>query len=273
MIALLLFHVLVALVLVAARRSLGRTAFVIAAAAPLAMLAWVIYLAPGIIDGEPYIQRVGWVSGLDLEMLFRIDGYALLFLLVISGAGLPVFLYSRRYFSSAPRVAVFAAIMTVFVGAMAGLVASDHLLSVFIFWELTTITSYLLIGFDDHKAQARSAALHAALVTGAGGLAMLGGFVLLAQETGTYLLSEIVAAPPQGSSVVTLAWVLILLGAITKSAQIPFHAWLPGAMAAPTPASALLHSATMVMAGIFIVGRLGTPQSLRRDGGRWLSWA
>jgi multicomponent Na+:H+ antiporter subunit A len=258
MIVVLLIHLVVAVYLAAFRRSIGRGAFVVGAIGPASVLVWAALRADGIIAGEPHTESVSWVPSLDLILDFRIDGYALLFLLVIAGAGLPIFLYSSRYFSSSPRATTFAATMTLFAGAMVGLVGSDHMLALFVFWELTTITSYLLIGYDDTKAAARSAALHAALVTGAGGLAMLGGMVLLAGEAGTYSLTEIVANPPAQSSAVTLAWGLILVGAVTKSAQFPFHAWLPGAMAAPTPASAFLHSATMVKAGIFLVGRLGT---------------
>ena len=253
---LLIIHLIAAACVLAYRRRLGRAAWLIALAGPLAALVWAVLRARDIIDGDPYIQVIEWVPNLDLSLRFQVDGYGLLFLIVVAFAAVPIFLFARRYFSTEPRVATFAATMTLFGGAMIGLVASDHLLSVFVFWELTTITSYLLIGFDDHKASARSAALHAAIVTGAGGLAMLGGFVLLAEVSGSYLISEIVAAPPGASPSVTVAWLLILVGAATKSAQVPFHAWLPGAMAAPTPASAFLHSATMVKAGIFLVGRL-----------------
>lgn len=253
---LLTIHLLAAACVLAYRTRLGRAAWLIALTGPLAILVWAILGARDILDGDPYLQVIEWVPNLDLSLRFRVDGYGLLFVLVVAGAAIPIFLFARRYFSTGPRVATFAATMTLFGGAMIGLVASDHLLSVFVFWELTTITSYLLIGFDDHKASARSAALHAAIITGAGGLAMLGGFILLAEISGSYLISEIVAAPPEASPAVTAAWVLILIGAASKSAQVPFHAWLPGAMAAPTPASAFLHSATMVKAGIFLVGRL-----------------
>ncbi|MDJ0497954.1 MAG: proton-conducting transporter membrane subunit [Acidimicrobiia bacterium] len=253
---LLLLHAFVAVCVLAYRRSIGRAAWLVVLVGPLAALLWAAFRAPSILGGETYVESIDWVPSLDLSLMFRVDGYALLFLFVIATAAIPIFLFSRKYFSSDARVANFAGTMVLFGGSMIGLVTSDHLLSVFVFWELTTITSYLLIGFDDHKASARSAALHAAIVTGAGGLAMLGGFVLLAEVSGSYLISEIVAAPPEASTPVTVAWVLILVGAATKSAQVPFHAWLPGAMAAPTPASAFLHSATMVKAGIFLVGRL-----------------
>ena len=265
MLVLLSVHLAAAIGIILFRDSLGRRAFVVGAIGPLAVLIWVAAEATGISGGDVHLQHLQWVPSLDLAISFRVDSYSLVFLLVIAGAGLPIFLYASKYFSSGSRVPVFAATMTLFAGAMVGLVTTDHLLALFVFWELTTITSYLLIGYDDHKAQARSAALHAALVTGAGGLAMLGGFVLIASAAGTYSISEIVANPPAASTSVSIAWLLILIGAITKSAQFPFHAWLPGAMSAPTPASAFLHSATMVKAGIFLVGRLGFAASAATD--------
>lgn len=146
-------------------------------------------------------------------------------------------------------------LLTLFGGAMVGLVLADNLIVLYGFWELTTITSFLLIGNDHKRSDARAAALHALLVTGAGSLAMLGGFLLLGHEAGTYRLSEILAQPPTGATVGP-ALALILLGAFTKSAQYPFHAWLPGAMVAPTPVSAYLHAATMVKAGVYLVARL-----------------
>jgi len=257
MFVVVLVHLIVAAVLVVARRQLQRWAFVVGALGPVATLVYLAANWGAVLDEEVVEETWQWVPAQDLEVSFRVDAYAMVFLLVVGVAGLAIFLYAQRYFTPARGPTLFAATMTLFGGGMTGLVASDHLLSLFVFWELTTITSYLLIGYDDRKAQARSAALHAALVTGAGGLAMLGGFVLLAEASGSYLISEIVANPAESSFAVGLAWVLILIGAITKSAQFPFHAWLPGAMAAPTPASAFLHSATMVKAGIFLVGRMG----------------
>ena len=254
--ALLLWHGLLGGVLLATRKRVGKLAFVIASLGPVATLAYVLAIGSGVLHGESVEEVIEWVPSLELVLDFRVDAFALVFLGVVGVAGTAIFLFAWKYFGGEPRVAQFAGTMTIFAGAMVGLVASDHLLSLFLFWELTTITSYLLIGYDDDKAQARSAALHAAVVTGVGGLAMLGGLVLLGSQSGTYTLSEIVANPPAGSDLVGLAWALILLGAVTKSAQFPFHGWLPGAMAAPTPASAFLHSATMVKAGIFLVGRL-----------------
>lgn len=254
--ALLLWHGLLGGVLLATRKRVGKWAFLVASLGPIATLGYVFAVGAEVLHGEPIAEVIEWVPSLELVLDFRVDAFALIFLGVVGVAGTAIFLFASKYFGGEPKVAQFAGTMTIFAGAMIGLVASDHLLSIFLFWELTTITSYLLIGYDDDKAQARSAALHAAVVTGVGGLAMLGGLVLLGSQAGTYTLSEIVANPPAGSEVVGLAWALVLLGAVTKSAQFPFHGWLPGAMAAPTPASAFLHSATMVKAGIFLVGRL-----------------
>jgi multicomponent Na+:H+ antiporter subunit A len=265
MAATLLIHFVVAATLLISHRRLGRWAFLLGAIGPGATLVWALARAGELISGGYESESFSWVPSLGLDISFRIDAYSLVFLLVIAGAGVPIFLYSHRYFSPSQRATVFAATMTVFAGSMVGLVAADHILALFVFWELTTISSYLLIGYKDEQAAARSAALHAALVTGAGGLTMLGGLVLLAGESGTYLFSEIVADPPATSAAVTVAWALILLGAVTKSAQFPFHAWLPGAMAAPTPASAFLHSATMVKAGIFLVGKLGVAAAASVD--------
>ena len=142
-----------------------------------------------------------------------------------------------------------------FAGAMVGLVLADNLLVLYGFWELTSVTSFLLIGHDHESPKARAAALQALLVTGAGALAMLAGFIILGQAAGTYRLSAIVADPPEVDGLLTVALVLILLGAFTKSAQMPFHNWLPGAMVAPTPVSTYLHSATMVKAGVYLVAR------------------
>ncbi|MDH3249646.1 MAG: proton-conducting transporter membrane subunit [Acidimicrobiia bacterium] len=256
MVALILGHVVLATLLVLARARVGRSAFAIGAVGPAATLVYAAAVLPDVLDGGSRTANISWVPSLDLGFDLRLDAYGTVFLLVIGTAGVAIFLHATRYFAGTAKAASFAATMTLFAGAMTGIVVSDHLLSVFVFWELTTITSYLLIGYSDHLARARSAALHAALVTGAGGLALLGGLVLLARESGTYLISELDGSLAAGP-VTNTAFALILIGAVTKSAQFPFHGWLPGAMAAPTPASAFLHSATMVKAGIFLVGKLG----------------
>ncbi|NNC93198.1 MAG: DUF4040 domain-containing protein [Acidimicrobiia bacterium] len=214
-------------------------------AVQLAIVAWLWG------DGaEP--AAIDWVPSLGLSVRIVPGDLNLLLTAVVAGAGLLIAGYSVSYFRDGVKRTKFLALMALFSGGMAGIVASDDLFGLFIFWEITTVASYLLIGFDDEEAPARSAALQAILVTTAGGLAMLAGFVLLVLESGTSTISVLVADPPS-STQATIALVLIFLGAFTKSAQFPFHFWLPGAMAAPTPASAFLHSATMVKAGIVLL--------------------
>ena len=205
--------------------------------------------------GTPVVEHTGWVPDLGLGIDLRLDAFAALMVVLVAGIGVLVMLYSSAYFARGGHdVGRLAGILTLFAGAMLGVVLADDLLVLYTCWELTSVSSYLLIGHDHTEAKARAAALHALLVTVTGGLAMLGGFVLLGQAAGTYRLSEILARPPSGGAV-NAALALVLLGALTKSAQYPFHGWLPGAMAAPTPVSAYLHSATMVKAGIYVLAR------------------
>ncbi len=203
-------------------------------------------------DADPSFESIRWIPSLGVEIGLRLDTMTVILTAIVAGIGALIVIYSDRYFTDHGRRARFLALLAVFTGGMAGIVASNELFGLFVFWEITTVASYLLIGFDDEKAAARSSALQAVLVTTAGGLAMLAGFVLLAMEAGTTSITELVAAPPTGTAV-TVALLLVFLGAFTKSAQFPFHFWLPGAMAAPTPASAYLHSATMVKAGIVLL--------------------
>jgi multicomponent Na+:H+ antiporter subunit A len=242
-----------ALVVAGVGRSMGPRVFYVAALAPLWTLGWAIWAMTRLDDG-PLTERHTWVDGLGLAVDMRLDWFSMLLVLMIAGVGLCVFGYAASYFHAGPEVPRTAAILLLFAGAMFGLVCSDNLFLLFTFWELTSITSFLLIGTDDTKAGARAAALHALLVTGGGGLAMLGGFVLIGQAAGTFSLHAILEDPPTGTTV-GVGLVLVLAGALTKSAQVPFHAWLPGAMAAPTPISAYLHSATMVKAGVYLIGR------------------
>jgi multicomponent Na+:H+ antiporter subunit A len=242
-----------ALVVAGVGRSMGPRVFYVAALAPLWTLGWAIWAMTRLDDG-PLTERHTWVDGLGLAVDMRLDWFSMLLVLMIAGVGLCVFGYAASYFHAGPEVPRTAAILLLFAGAMFGLVCSDNLFLLFTFWELTSITSFLLIGTDDTKAGARAAALHALLVTGGGGLAMLGGFVLIGQAAGTFSLHAILEDPPTGTAV-GVGLVLVLAGALTKSAQVPFHAWLPGAMAAPTPISAYLHSATMVKAGVYLIGR------------------
>jgi multicomponent Na+:H+ antiporter subunit A len=257
MIALLAVYALLGSGLIATGSRLGRRAFLIGAVAPAVTLAWLVYRLGDVVDGAIPWSRVAWVPQLDLWLDLRLDGFAATMSLIIAVVGVVVFLYSAAYFSGGtPDLGRVAGLLVLFAGAMVGLVLADQLIVLYLFWEITAVTSYLLIGTDYADATARAAALHALLVTVAGGLAMLGGFVILGQAAGTYRISALASAPGLTGTTVTVALVLVLLGAFTKSAQYPFHAWLPGAMAAPTPVSAYLHSATMVVAGVYLVARL-----------------
>ena len=255
MIALLVLHGLLGAALFPTGSRLGRRGFLIGGIAPLATFVWLLTQLPAILDGTPVVQHVDWVPQLGVDIDLRLDAFGALMVLLIAGIGIAVAIYSAAYFSSdSTALGRTSGLLAIFAGAMLCVVMSDNLLVLYTGWELTSITSYLLIGNDHTKIHARAAALHALLVTSMGGLAMLGGFVLIGQAAGTYRISELLAAPPSGTTV-GVGLVLVLIGAFTKSAQYPFHAWLPGAMAAPTPVSAYLHSATMVKAGIYLIAR------------------
>jgi multicomponent Na+:H+ antiporter subunit A len=227
------------------------------------LLAAAIFVAltqavPSVAAGEPLRVVWPWVPSLGVSLSFWIDGLSLTFGLLISGIGALVFLYAGTYLRGHPHFLRFMLYLTLFMLSMLGLVLADNLLTLFVFWELTSVTSYLLIGFNHADPQARRNALQALLITGTGGLALLAGIVLIGTVAGTFELSEIRA---QGDAVLTSALylpilLLFLAGAFTKSAQVPFHFWLPNAMAAPTPVSAYLHSATMVKAGIYLLARM-----------------
>jgi multicomponent Na+:H+ antiporter subunit A len=255
---LLLTHLIIGLGLVAAGARVGRRGVLVAAAAPAAVLVWLAVRAGGVLDGDTVRESVGWVPELGLEFELRLDGFAALFVLLVSGIGVLIFLYAGRYLAAGGAgQGRLLGLLVLFSGSMLGLVLADDLIVLFGFWELTSITSFLLIGNDHGSVKARAAALQALLITGAGGLAMLAGFVLIGQAVeggGTFQLSRVLADPPSGTPV-TVGLVLVLVGAFTKSAQYPFHSWLPGAMVAPTPVSAYLHSATMVKAGLYLIGR------------------
>jgi multicomponent Na+:H+ antiporter subunit A len=254
-IVLLALHALLGVAVIAFGARLGRRGFALGAIAPIATLAWLGVQGGDVLDGQAVTEHVSWVGALDLAVDLRLDGFGVVMLLLVAGIGVTVFGYSLRYFApTGDGLGRLAGLLTLFAGSMTGLVVADNLLVLYCCWELTSITSYLLIGNDHTSATARAAALQALLVTGAGGLTMLAGFVLLGQAAGTYRMSALLADPPSGT-VVEVALVLVLLGALTKSAQYPFHSWLPGAMAAPTPVSAYLHSATMVKAGVYLVAR------------------
>ncbi|HBG97334.1 MAG TPA: putative monovalent cation/H+ antiporter subunit A [Rhodobacteraceae bacterium] len=222
------------------------------------LFAGFLALVPQVADGGAIRLAWDWVPTLGIALSFLVDGLSLTFALLISGIGALVFLYSWAYLGRKPEFGRYTLFLTGFMLSMLGLVLADNLIALFVFWELTTITSYLLIGFNHEQADARRAALQALFVTGAGALAMLAGFILLGFTAGSFELSVILA---QGEALRAHALylpilILILAGTFTKSAQFPFHFWLPNAMAAPTPVSAFLHSATMVKAGVYLMARL-----------------
>jgi multicomponent Na+:H+ antiporter subunit A len=257
-VAILALFGLLGVLLIALGERVGRASLLAATVAPLVSALWVCLRLPDVVAGRVVSEHLSWVGGLGLAIDLRLDGMAATMTLIVSGMGVLILLYAHSYFDAGTAdLGRLAGLLVLFAGAMVGLVQADHLLLLYSCWEITSITSYLLIGNSHTDANARAAALHALLVTSAGGLAMLGGFVLLGHAAGTYRLSELAAGtPPTAGAAVTAALGLILLGAFTKSAQYPFHAWLPGAMAAATPVSAYLHSATMVKAGVYLVARL-----------------
>ena len=224
---------------------------------PAWSLILVLMYAGDIFDGEAIRQTIEWIPAMGLDLSFRLDGLSLLFLLLILGIGLLVILYAKYYLSSKDSMGTFYAYLMLFMSAMVGIVTSNNLIQLWMFWELTSISSFLLISFWSHKSDARKGARMALTVTGAGGLALLGGLLLLGNIVGSYDLDTVLASGDliRAHAAYPVALVLVLLGAFTKSAQFPFHFWLPHAMSAPTPVSAYLHSATMVKAGIFLMAR------------------
>lgn len=240
---------------------LGRRAFWVLALAPASAAVYALSWTTRVMEGDHPTQVVEWVPGLGLDLAFRMDTLSWLMLLLVGGVGALVLLYCSRYFSpTASGLRRFGGVLTAFAGAMVGLVVADDLLLLFVFWELTTVFSYLLIGHYADRKAGRRAAMQAIVVTTAGGLAMLVGLVILGVQGGTWRVSEIIASPPHGGAV-TAAVVCLLAGAATKSALIPFHFWLPAAMAAPTPVSAYLHAAAMVKAGVYLVARFAPAYS------------
>jgi len=236
------------------------------ALAPLLGLVLLLGQRSAVFAGEVlYLQRP-WLPDLGLNLSLRLDGLSFLFallilgigLLVILGIGLLVILYARYYLGKNERSGRFYAFLLLFMGSMLGVVLSENLLLMMVFWEMTSLSSFLLIGFWGHRSDARRGARMALTVTGAGGLALLAGILLLGNIVGSFELREVLASGHfiRNHSLYPLTLCLILLGVFTKSAQFPFHFWLPHAMAAPTPVSAYLHSATMVKAGVFLLARL-----------------
>ncbi|MBL9046259.1 MAG: monovalent cation/H+ antiporter subunit A [Tabrizicola sp.] len=237
----------------------GRTAAMLAAlTVPLAGLLLLASHAPAVLQGGLVLTQIDWFPSLGLNANFRLDGLSLFFSGLILGMGLLVIPYSRYYLSDHNPLGQFYLYLLMFQGAMLGIVLSDNVLLLLIFWELTSLTSFLLIGYWKERSESRKGALMALVVTGGGGLCLIAGMLVLGQAAGSHDLTVILQRKAElwGSGQYHLALILILIGAFAKSAQFPFHFWLPHAMAAPTPVSAYLHSATMVKAGIYLMIRL-----------------
>ncbi|GAA1084635.1 hydrogen gas-evolving membrane-bound hydrogenase subunit E [Nocardiopsis composta] len=253
----LALHAAAAVLLPPLVRVLGARAFLVASLPPALSAAWVLAQSPGIVAGRPTESSVPWVPALDITLDFRVDALSLAMVLLVSGVGAVIFCYSAAYFrSDQAGLARLTSIMVLFSGAMLGVVTADNLFALYVFWELTSVTSFLLVGFDQRKDAAGRAALQALITTAGAGLFMLIGFILLGQAGGTYRISELLADPPVDSPLLPVALVLVLIGAFAKSAQAPLHYWLPGAMVAPTPVSAYLHAAAMVKGGVYLIARL-----------------
>ncbi|GAA3637191.1 Na+/H+ antiporter subunit A [Microbacterium awajiense] len=237
-------------------RRMGPRAFLIAALLPLAAFVHAVVMTPRVLAGPPPFESYDWIPPLGIELSMRMDTLSWVMTLIVTGVGALVLIYCRWYFGGKREpIGQFAAVLLAFAGAMYGLVLTDDLVVLVMLWEVTSVLSYLLIGYYNRRAASRRAALQALLVTTLGGLVMLIGVVLMVVEAGTSSISTILAEVPTGA-VVDVALVLLLVGALSKSAIFPFHFWLPGAMAAPTPVSAYLHAAAMVKAGIYLIALL-----------------
>ncbi|QFG70011.1 Na+/H+ antiporter subunit A [Ornithinimicrobium pratense] len=254
LITFLLIHLLAACLAPSLVRRLGAKAFHVLALAPAATAVWAAGQLPA-GAGDAHVEHLDWVAALGMDLAFRMDTLAWVMTLIVSAIGALILVYCAHYFDDDDgNLGLLAGALVAFAGAMLGLVTTDDLLVLYIFWEITTVLSYLLVGYLTTSAASTRAAKQALIVTTFGGLAMLIGIVMLGEGAGTYRISELVAEPHTGT---TVAWgiALLLVGAITKSALFPFHFWLPGAMAAPTPVSAYLHAAAMVKAGVYLVAR------------------
>lgn len=258
-------------------RSTGRQGFYVLAAVPAAGFVWLLTRLPDVLALQAALDagaaaparaaglavQVPWVPQLGISLSFRMDALAAFMSLIVLGVGALVLAYCARYFRThEPKNAVFGGQLLAFAGAMFGLVTTDDLMVLYTFWEITSVLSFLLIGYAGQRIFARRSAIQALIVTTFGGLAMLVGLLMLGVQAGSWTVSGVLAAAPELLADPALrpyaewAVVLVLVGALTKSAQLPFHFWLPAAMAAPTPVSAYLHAAAMVKAGIFLVARL-----------------
>ena len=239
------------------RKLPGTSLFYVGAAVSAVAAVWTGTLAPQIFAGETWNVSYKWLPELEMNLDFRIDALSWVLAMIVTAIGALVLLYCASYFKKdEPGLGRFAGVLLGFAGVMFGLVTTDNIYLMFVFWEATSILSYLLIGHYTGRRPSRGAAMQALLVTTLGGLAMLVGLVMLHVAAGSALFSEILTADIPYDGFLITALILVIVGAITKSAQLPFHFWLPGAMAAPTPVSAYLHAASMVKAGVYLVLRL-----------------
>ena len=227
------------------------------ALAPVLAFLFFLQALPAVADGNVLLFGFDWIPSFDARFSFRIDGLSSTFALLITGIGTLIVLYSGGYLAGHKDQGRFFSFILMFMGAMLGLVVADDLITLFVYWELTSITSFLLIGFDHHREAARRGAIQALVITGGGGLALLAGLIVIRELLGLSSMSEVLAAGDalRDSAFYVPILILVLAGAFTKSAQMPFHVWLPNAMEAPTPVSAYLHSATMVKAGVYLLLR------------------
>ena len=225
---------------------------------PVGLFAGFASLLPAVQSGHAHVESWPWIPSLGVAFALRADGLSLLFALLITGIGSFIFLYASRYLDSHLDLPRFFARLTLFMAAMLGAVLADDLVTLLVFWEMTSLASFLLIGFEPENAAARRSAQQGLLITAAGGLALLAGAILLGSAAGSFRISEILAQAPELAAHPDAAYVVVLvvLGSFAKSAQVPLHAWLPNAMVAPTPVSAFLHSATMVKLGVYLLARL-----------------
>lgn len=229
-----------------------------AAIGPLLALGLLLSYLPALFERQLFFYHLDWLPQLGMDLSLRLDGLGMMFALLILVIGLLVIFYARYYLDKQDSLGRLYALLQLFMMAMLGIVLADNILLLVVFWELTSLSSFLLIGYWSHKSEARKGARMALAITGAGGLTLLAGALILGKITGSYSLQVITNSAEliQAHALYPVALILILIGAFTKSAQFPFHFWLPHAMAAPTPVSAYLHSATMVKAGVFLLARL-----------------
>ncbi|WP_207493222.1 putative monovalent cation/H+ antiporter subunit A [Aridibaculum aurantiacum] len=256
-IAVLSGFVVAAMVLLAGRLLKGYQSLILSLL-PVSLFIYFLSFIPRLADGNTVMYSYPWIPSLGVQLDYHLDGLSLLFCLLITGIGSLIFIYAAAYMKGYNYVNRFFCYLSMFMASMLGLVLSDNVLALFVFWELTSISSFFLIGFNNDNPDSRKSSLLALAITGGGGFLLMAGFILMGSTIGSFSISEMITSRSvlQNSEHYWLMLLLICGGAFTKSAQFPFHFWLPGAMKAPTPVSAYLHSATMVKAGVYLLARL-----------------